>query len=246
MPEPTRPRRPIQAMHKGPGPVYMLNGVTGYNDHCNTKRRLPAYSMAGRGKQFSDECSPGPKYAIEPGMTRTGADGAPKVGISGRHKDLTSYTTPSPAAYGRNDKHLRSAPAYSLVGARHDPLKNDKTPAANTYSLPTTLGDKLVDKKTLPCYSLRSRPAQGGFSEDLQRTPGPGAYKVTEPSAYKTRAPGYTMIGRNEVPGDTTTKPGPGAHKPDINSSRKSAPAFSFGSYHSQYMAPMIDNVSED
>jgi hypothetical protein len=235
-------------MHKGPGPVYALHGVTGYNDHCTTKRRLPAYSMAGRGKEFSDDCSPGPKYAIEKGYTRNGPDGTPKVGISGRNKDLTSFQTPSPDKYSvdaAGRQVYKSQPAYSM-SSRTKQSKSDNTPAPNAYSLPTTLGDKLVDKKTCPAYSLRSRPAQGGFSEDLQRTPGPGAYKVTEPSTYKQKAPGYTMCGRNEVPGDTTTKPGPGAHKPEnVYLHKKAAPAFSFGQRHTEYMAPLIDNVED-
>ena len=41
--------------------------------------------------------------------------------------------------------------------------------APNAYTLPTTVGDKLVDKKTLPSYSIRSRPEIGSFAEDLQR-----------------------------------------------------------------------------
>ena len=47
------------------------------------------------------------------------------------------------------------------------------------------------------------------------QTPGPGNYKTTEPSTYKTRSPIYSMTSRNPMPGDTTQKPGPGAHSSD-------------------------------
>lgn len=47
------------------------------------------------------------------------------------------------------------------------------------------------------------------------QTPGPGTYNTTEPSLYKDKAPHYSMTSRNVMPGDTTQKPGPGAHSPE-------------------------------
>ena len=47
------------------------------------------------------------------------------------------------------------------------------------------------------------------------KTPGPGTYKVTEPSTYKNKQPQYSMIARNELPSDGTRKPGPGAYRPE-------------------------------
>ena len=41
--------------------------------------------------------------------------------------------------------------------------------APNAYSLPTTVGANCVDKSSAPSYGVRSRPNQGGFSEDLQK-----------------------------------------------------------------------------
>ena len=97
--ERTRPRRPIAAMFKSPGPCHNLRSVVGYEEHCLSKRRLPAYSFRTKGKGFSDDCSPGPKYALEKGFTRTGPDGSTKVTISGRHADFTQFQTPSPGTY---------------------------------------------------------------------------------------------------------------------------------------------------
>jgi hypothetical protein len=108
------------------------------------------------------------------------------------------------------------------------------------------LGTNLVDKKTLPAYSLRSRPEQGGFSEDLKKTPGPGTYKVTDPNAYKNKSPGYSMTARNELPGDTTTKPGPGAHRPEnVYLHKRAAPAPTFGIRHTEYTCPLIVEVAD-
>ena len=47
------------------------------------------------------------------------------------------------------------------------------------------------------------------------QTPGPGAHTINPPDTNKNRAPIYSMTGRNGMPGDTTTKPGPGAHSPE-------------------------------
>merc|ERR1711894_322831 len=60
--------------------------------------------------------------------------------------------------------------------------KSDNTPSPNAYQLPTTLGSNLVDKSSAPCYGVKSRPVVGGFSEDLQKTPGPGTYPTTDPN----------------------------------------------------------------
>ena len=47
------------------------------------------------------------------------------------------------------------------------------------------------------------------------QTPGPGTYNTTDPASYKDKAPHYSMTSRNVMPGDTTQKPGPGAHSPE-------------------------------
>ena len=49
----------------------------------------------------------------------------------------------------------------------------------------------------------------------LLQTPGPGTYRVCNTNNYKTKQPGYSLTGRNNMPGDNTQKPGPGAHSPE-------------------------------
>ena len=38
---------------------------------------------------------------------------------------------------------------------------------------------------------------------------------MTAPDIVKNKAPLYSMTSRNMMPGDGTTKPGPGAHSPE-------------------------------
>ncbi|XP_063719287.1 ciliary microtubule associated protein 1A-like isoform X2 [Symsagittifera roscoffensis] len=242
VPEPTRPRGPIAAMYSSPGPCYQLRSVVGAEDHCNSKRKLPSYSIAGRGKQFTDDCSPGPKYNPD-GMTNKGKAGAPQPSISGRHADMQQWMTPSPDKYGvdgATKQVYRNAPQYS-IGGRTKQSKSDNTPSPNAYSLPTTVGANCVDKSSAPSYGVRSRPNQGGFSEDLQKTPGPGAYKTPAPNVMKKRAPAYHLIGKYPVTfkaGEMT--PGPANYNNEVTATRKAAPAFSFGIRHSEYTAPLI------
>ena len=38
---------------------------------------------------------------------------------------------------------------------------------------------------------------------------------MIHPDVHRNKAPVYSMYARNEMPGDTTMKPGPGAHSPE-------------------------------
>ncbi|KAG2460402.1 ODF3A protein, partial [Polypterus senegalus] len=118
----------------------------------------------------------------------------------------------SPEKAGRSSFY--SAPAYSL-SARSKGFRNDQTPGPAAYTLPPMLGPKTVTKSSAPFYSLSGKSTIGSFHEDLQKTPGPGTYKVTDPNIYKSKLPQFSMTARNSMPGDTTQKPGPGAHSPE-------------------------------
>jgi hypothetical protein len=73
-----------------------------------------------------------------------------------------------------------------------------------------------------------------------------GAYNVTKPGLYKQEPPHYSMIARNEMPGDTTQKPGPGNYSPEkVWLHKQQAPGYSFGIRHSMYEAPLIVEVKE-
>lgn len=68
-----------------------------------------------------------------------------------------------------------------------------------------------------------------------------GAYNVIKPGTYKYEPPHYSMTARNEMPGDSTQKPGPGKYSPEkVWLHKQQAPGYSFGIRHSMYEAPLI------
>jgi len=53
--------------------------------------------------------------------------------------------------------------------------------------------------------SLASRPKTGGFDVDYAKTPGPAGYGVHTPDLYGRKAPAYTILGRQFMPGGILT-----------------------------------------
>ncbi|XP_062860938.1 ciliary microtubule associated protein 1B [Trichomycterus rosablanca] len=245
---PHMPRGPIAATYRGPGPKYGLPGATGLNDHDPRKCKAPAFSFGTRHRDLNSGCSPGPGYLIPSNITRAGRDGTPAYSLYSRPKELQPFPTPGPGRY-RPEKAGKttfiSAPAYSL-SARTKLFRNDQTPGPAAYALPPVLGPYTVDKRSAPNYSLSGRSTRGSFHEDLQKTPGPGTYRVVDTRLYRSKSPEYSIIGRNTMPGDTTKKPGPGSHYPEqVTFTRSKAPSFSFGVRHSEFTAPLIVGVAD-
>uniref|UniRef100_A0A1I8ISE8 Outer dense fiber protein 3-like n=1 Tax=Macrostomum lignano TaxID=282301 RepID=A0A1I8ISE8_9PLAT len=226
----TKPRGPVAAMYSSPGPKYGLPGLVGqpHHDPRSVHNRGPAYQFGMRHGKFSDDSSPGPCYLPGARIFRDGKDGTPQYSLYGRPKDGTMFSAPGPGAYktdNTNKEIYSKAPAYSF-GVRHMEFRTDNTPGPNAYTPDPMMGKTLrSEKKSAPAASLTGRSKIGGFHEDLQKTPGPGAYSVTSPGKYKNSPPAYSMTSRNAMPGDSTTKPGPGAHSPEpgYNFTRKSA-----------------------
>lgn len=239
----------IAARERGPGPGrYGLPATVGYSTHDPTKKKAPAYSFGARleNTMFKKDCSPGPGYFIDPRINRTGRDGTPSYSILGRQKDGKAIQTPAPGAYSPEKVHPqgeRHAPAYSMA-MRTRYRKRDSTPAANVYTIPQFLGSRIPTKMNSASFSMTGRSKTGGFSEDLAKAPGPGAYQHVRPDVTKRKAPGYSMLGRSYMPGDSTMKPGPGAYSPEmvlVNNRR--LPSYSLGIRHSEYITPLIVEV---
>jgi hypothetical protein len=247
----TKPRAPIAATYKSPGPCYQLPGLTGgtMHDPRSVHNKNPSWQFGVKHGKFSDDCSPGPVHYPDVKYTRTGKDGTPHYSLYSRTKDIPAFNTPAAGTYSpekSGPSAAHRAPQYSF-GDRTRLRATDKNPAPNAYSLPTLLGKTVEGGKTqAACYSLRGRSKVGGFSEDLQKTPGPGTYTVTHPDSYHNKAPLYSMLGRNMMPGDGTLKPGPGAHSPErVTITKRSAPQPSFGIRHSDYTTPLIIDVCD-
>ncbi|ELU11338.1 hypothetical protein CAPTEDRAFT_161832 [Capitella teleta] len=249
----TRPRVEIMAMTKSPGPaVYKMPGLTGTNDHDPHSRfsRGPAHTFGGRRDTWAIGCGPGPCYYPSPKIYRDGHDGTPHYSLYARQKEMTMSQTPGPGAYcpesaGPTTKFRN--PEYSF-GTRLQHQRLDAVPAANSYTLPKMIGSTVQsNKRQAPGYSLTGRSKIGGFHEDLQKTPGPGAYATITPNKYKHQSPHYSLVSRNVMPGDGTKKPGPGAHSPEkVYMTKRIAPSHSFGIRHSDYLAPLIPEVPLD
>ncbi|XP_069760462.1 ciliary microtubule associated protein 1A-like [Narcine bancroftii] len=240
---PHRPRGPIAAYYSSPGPKYGLPGSMGYEQHDTTKFRSPAYSFGVPHARLTVDSSPGPAYLIQSHLTRRGRDRAPAYSLYSRPKVISSFQTPGPGTYAPENSGrsaFTAAPAFSIAG-RTKGLRTDQSPGPAAYLLPSILGPNIVTKSSSANFSLSGRSKTGSFHEDFQKTPGPGAYRVTDTNVYKQKSPQFSLIGRNQLPGDSTRKPGPGSHSPEkVFINRSVAPAFSFGIKHSEYVTPII------
>ncbi|XP_069018809.1 ciliary microtubule associated protein 1B [Embiotoca jacksoni] len=246
-----RPHRPIgniAALYGSPGPQYSLPGLTGSINHDPTKYKAPMFSHGIRHVDIKTGCSPGPSHEIPAHITRMGRDGTPAFSLHSRPAEPKMRQGPGPGHYAPENSGksvFHSAPAHSLSG-RSKENTIIQTPGPATYTLPPVLGPRTVVTTTAPTYSLIGRNKNGSFHEDLKKTPGPAKYKVVDPCIYRQKPPQYSMTGRNFAPGESSAKPGPGAHRPEqVTFTKPKAPSFSFGLRHSQYICPLIVNADE-
>ncbi|CAM4682690.1 ciliary microtubule associated protein 1A [Lepidochelys kempii] len=241
---PHRPRGPIMAHFTSPGPKYAIQGTTGYLKHNPTKRKAPAYTFKGARPSLLEACSPGPRYYVEPSMTRKGKEVAPAYTMCGRPKVKTEVT-PGPSDYSteKSKKHVyESAPVHSM-SFRTGSFRVDSTPGPGAYTIPRVMGPNTVDKTASPCYSMKWKSKLGRFDEDLHKTPGPAAYKKTDTDVYKKRAPKYSMSSRTK-PAGTVRHPGPGDYHPGkVTLTKPCAPVVTFGIRHSEYTMPLTVDV---
>ncbi|XP_029910096.1 outer dense fiber protein 3-B-like [Myripristis murdjan] len=196
-----------------------------------------------RGPISAHYTSPGPKYALPPliGNKKKGYSfGKTHCKLSSDRSPGPKYLLPSNVTRVGRD----GIPAFSIHSRIKDPepfLVPGPGPAA--YTLPPVLGPHTLTTTTAPSYSLYGRSNKGGFQEDLQKSPGPGTYKVVDPCVSKRRAPWYSMRGRNIISYDTRETPGPGTYYPEqVTLTRQKAPSFSFGVRHSEYIVPLSEN----
>ncbi|XP_065910752.1 ciliary microtubule associated protein 1A-like [Dysidea avara] len=244
------PRPQIAARERGPGPArYALPTVCGMIGHDQRRYQYPSYTFGMKlgSSIFKKDFSPGPAHFIDPTITRHGKDGTPQYSLYSRHKGFDPFKTPGPGSYAperthpQNEKH---APVYSM-SARTRYRKRDSTPSPNTYSLPTMLGSNVPNNTSAASYSFPGRPKTGGFVSN-STTPGANAYKVIEPDITSRKAPSYGLYSRNYMPGDATKKPGPGAHSPEkVTVNKKAQPSYTMGVRHSEYLCPLIIDVSD-
>ncbi|NWI36717.1 ODF3A protein, partial [Picathartes gymnocephalus] len=234
-------RGPILAEFTTPGPKYWLPGTTGHTAHDPTKDRAPAYSFRGTKCPTTDSCSPGPRYLIDPCITKTGKHLAPSPLVTARPRTRVEVT-PGPSDYTTDsaNKHVfYTAPSKSMVSRPKD-LQAFRTPGPGTYTLPRILGPNTASTHAEPCYSMRWKSQYQSCFQDLAKTPGPAAFGRVNPDIYKRKAPKYTMGMRTKLPGKGAV-PGPAEYSlGKVSVTKARDPAYTFGLRHSLYKASLI------
>lgn len=81
----------------------------------------------------------------------------------------------------------------------------DANPSPNTYTLPSLLGPRIPNRPSSACYSMARRQKLGGFDTDYAKTPGPAVYAGMNPDNYQKKAPAFSMLGRQFMPGGRWT-----------------------------------------
>lgn len=247
----TKPRRPVAASETGPGPCYALPPLVGHDQHDprSSYGKGPAYQFGIVHRHPTGPFSPGPCYLPKPTVSRVGKDGTPSYSIYSRPKELEMFNYPGPGSYSH--QWMRSltrprAPAYTF-GSNALYRSADANPGPNVYTIPPSLGKTIESRlRQAPSHSIFGRSKVGNFYDDIKKTPGPGAYTVSNTNQYKTKSAEYSIIGRNVMPGDGTIKPGPGAHSPErVTIHQRHEPRYSFGIRHSDYVAPILLDVLE-
>merc|ERR1711881_348065 len=140
---PHKPRGPIGAHFKSPGPKYALPGSTGFQKHDMRKQRNPAFSFGTRHAKFTNDCSPGPAaYQLFPmlGTKIVSGMSAPSYSMTGRaivgsfHEDLRK--TPGPGTYRVIPPYVykNRGPLYSMTGRNMLPSDSTKKPGPGAHS----------------------------------------------------------------------------------------------------------------
>ncbi|XP_015266702.1 PREDICTED: outer dense fiber protein 3-like protein 2 [Gekko japonicus] len=242
----------IAAQETGPGPgCYSLPPTVGFVNHDYTRFTSPAHSFHQRlnNSIHRKDSSPGPRYYVEPEVTRFGRARGPSYSMLGRHKPPGGLPrTPGPGAYSpeRFPPPSQHRPPSFSMGARTKYRPVDHIPAPSSYTLPTLLGPRIPSKPSSPCFTISGRINRNSYCEDLSKTPGPGGYSTTDPNVYLCRQPAFSMLGRLRKPTSTFPTPGPGTHSPEkVTVHWKRSPSYSLGVRHSEYLMPLIIDTAE-
>lgn len=80
-------------------------------------------------------------------------------------------------------------------------IAEDANPSPSSYTLPTMIGPRIPNRVSSACYSMPGRISVGGFDTDYAKTPGPARYGAPIADTYQKKAPTYSMLARNFMPG---------------------------------------------
>ncbi|XP_054016571.1 outer dense fiber protein 3-like [Hylaeus anthracinus] len=225
---------------KGPGPVYKLRPLVGYEHHCPSRRRNPAYSIRHRTDIHIPSVGPGPRYNVSK-LTNYGLDNPPAFTIASRKPFTVSDSGPGPGAHYPEMcppmNHSIRAPAYSIKSRSKTKIVDD-SPGPNSYYLPTCIGPKIPDKKALGAFTI------GGYHELGQKHigPGPAAYVNIRTDIVKRSSPAFSLKWRSSL-AEIDFSPGPKYYPQYIG---RDAPMYSFGIRHSVCVGLPITELDEE
>ncbi|XP_049984362.1 ciliary microtubule associated protein 1B isoform X2 [Alexandromys fortis] len=169
---PHRPRGPIAALHRGPGPKYKLPPNTGYILHDPSRPCAPAFTFGSRLPSQHTTCGPGPSHLVPARMTVRGIDGTPAFSIYGRLRHTAPVLTPGPGRYfpeRAGNATYPSAPRHTMASRNWGILSKQQTPGPASYTVPSLLGPRVIGKVSAPTYSIYGRSAVGSCFEDLSK-----------------------------------------------------------------------------
>lgn len=159
------------------------------------------------------------------------------------------FQTPGPGTYSPERAppcNLQRRPPCFTMRSRTQCRRTDSVPAPNKYCLPPVMGPQVPNKPSSASYTMSRSYSTGGPAVDLAKTPGPCRYNTTDLNLYLPRQPAFSMLGRHKMPRDATKKPGPGEYNPEkVTVNKARAPAFSLGIRHSEFVTPLVLNVSD-
>lgn len=159
------------------------------------------------------------------------------------------FQTPGPGTYSPERAppcNLQRRPPCFTMRSRTQYRNTDTVPAPNKYCLPPVMGPQVPNKPSSASYTMSRSYSTGGPSVDLAKTPGPCRYNTTDLNLYRPRQPAFSMLGRHKMPRDATKKPGPGEYNPEkVTANKARAPAYSLGIRHSEFVTPLVLNVSD-
>uniref|UniRef100_A0A3P9LDB9 Tripartite motif containing 35-30 n=1 Tax=Oryzias latipes TaxID=8090 RepID=A0A3P9LDB9_ORYLA len=232
---PHKPRGPISAQFRSPGPKYELPSITGCVLQESTKRTAPAFTIGTRVKERPR--SPGPELSfISTGKNTQG------ITFGKMLPPPKSFQVPGPGTYCPERSEHVTFPRvrdFSLAG-RHPEKKKDVTPGPAAYNL-------FEKNPKAPSYTLKGRTKSGDLYGYPNQNPGPAAYKAVNSDTYLKKAPHYSFQGRNFMPLDKTNTPGPAQYHPKGESlTKRNAPCFTFGVHHSEYVLPVFRKTDEE
>ncbi|XP_040493715.1 outer dense fiber protein 3B isoform X2 [Ursus maritimus] len=213
---PHRPRGPIAALYRGPGPKYMLPPNTGYILHDPSRPRAPAFSFGARLPTQKTSCGPGPGHLVPARMTVRGPDGTPAYSIYGRPRHAAPLLTPGPGRYfpeRAGNATYPCAPRHTIAPRNWGIHAKQQTPDPGPLRLPRgehwdlqVSGPPVLDAGA-DLAPPRQHPESGARS--LQRGPGVLEYRVKgQRRGMRVRVRGVPARGH---PASSATSPGPAA-----------------------------------